>query len=37
MQLSVSFDHRVVDGAEVAKFLNTLIEYLEDPEKIPLE
>jgi len=37
MQLSVSFDHRVVDGAEVAQFMNTLIEYLEDPEKIPLE
>ncbi len=37
MQLSVSFDHRVVDGAEVAGFMNTLIDYLENPEKIPLE
>ncbi len=37
MQLSVSFDHRVVDGADVAGFMNTLIEYLENPEKIPLE
>ncbi len=37
MQLSVSFDHRVVDGAEVAEFMNTLIEYLENPEKIPLD
>jgi len=37
MQLSVSFDHRVVDGAAVAGFMNTLIDYLENPEKIPLE
>ncbi len=37
MQLSVSFDHRVVDGADVAGFMNTLIDYLENPEKIPLE
>jgi len=37
MQLSVSFDHRVIDGAEVAEFMNTLIGYLEDPEKIPLD
>jgi len=37
MQLSISFDHRVVDGAEVAGFMNTLIDYLENPEKIPLE
>ncbi len=37
MQLSVSFDHRVVDGADVAGFMNTLIDYLENPEKIPLK
>jgi pyruvate dehydrogenase E2 component (dihydrolipoamide acetyltransferase) len=29
--LSISFDHRVIDGAEVAKFLNKLIWYLERP------
>jgi pyruvate dehydrogenase E2 component (dihydrolipoamide acetyltransferase) len=30
--LSVSFDHRVVDGAEVAAFINTLKGLLESPE-----
>ncbi|MFW5898403.1 MAG: dihydrolipoamide acetyltransferase family protein [Candidatus Saliniplasma sp.] len=37
MHLSVSFDHRVVDGADAAEFMNTLIEYLENPEKITLD
>ena len=32
MQLSLSFDHRVMDGADAAKFLNSLKRYLEDPE-----
>ncbi len=31
MPLSLSFDHRVLDGAEAAKFMNELIEHLEDP------
>ncbi len=35
--LSLSFDHRVVDGAEAARFLNTLITRLEDPDLILLE
>jgi len=35
--LSLSFDHRVVDGAEAARFLNTVIEHLEDPTLILLE
>ncbi|HPT73884.1 MAG TPA: dihydrolipoamide acetyltransferase family protein [Methanomassiliicoccaceae archaeon] len=31
MHLSLTFDHRVLDGAEAAKFLNDLIRFLEDP------
>jgi pyruvate dehydrogenase E2 component (dihydrolipoamide acetyltransferase) len=29
---SISFDHRVVDGAEAVKFGNAIKEYIEDPE-----
>ena len=32
MPLSISCDHRVVDGAECARFLNTLMRLLEQPE-----
>ena len=32
--LSVSFDHRIVDGAEVAGFINKLKELFEDPKRI---
>ncbi|PJE04237.1 MAG: pyruvate dehydrogenase complex dihydrolipoamide acetyltransferase [Leptospira sp.] len=32
MSLTLSCDHRVVDGAEGAKFLGTLKKYLENPE-----
>jgi pyruvate dehydrogenase E2 component (dihydrolipoamide acetyltransferase) len=35
--LSLSFDHRVVDGAEAARFLNAVIARLEDPNLILLE
>ena len=31
MNLSVSFDHRVVDGFEGASFLQEVRRYLEDP------
>ena len=37
LHLSLSFDHRVVDGAEAVRFLNTVIEHLEDPDLILLE
>ena len=37
LNLSLSFDHRVVDGAEAARFLNTVISHLEDPDLILLE
>ncbi len=32
LPFSLVFDHRVVDGAEVVKFGNALIKYLEDPD-----
>ena len=32
LPFSISFDHRVVDGAEAVKFGNSLIKYLEDIE-----
>ncbi len=35
--LSMSFDHRVVDGAEAAMFTSYLIELLETPESLMLE
>jgi len=34
MPLSLSCDHRVVDGAEGARFLNTVVKLLEDPERL---
>lgn len=37
MGLTVSFDHRILDGAEVARFINTLTQYLENPWMIILE
>ena len=35
--LSVSFDHRVLDGAIAAEFMNTIKQYLEDPKLLLLE
>jgi pyruvate dehydrogenase E2 component (dihydrolipoamide acetyltransferase) len=37
LYLALSFDHRVVDGAEAARFLNTVIARLEDPSLILME
>jgi pyruvate dehydrogenase E2 component (dihydrolipoamide acetyltransferase) len=34
LPLSLSCDHRVVDGAEGARFLNTVVKLLEDPEAL---
>jgi pyruvate dehydrogenase E2 component (dihydrolipoamide acetyltransferase) len=37
MPLSLAFDHRVVDGVEAARFLNVVIDHLEDPNLMLLE
>ncbi|TKR24782.1 2-oxo acid dehydrogenase subunit E2 [Natronomonas salsuginis] len=37
LTLSLSIDHRVIDGAEAARFTNAVIEYLESPELLLLE
>jgi len=37
LYLSLSFDHRVIDGAEAAGFTSYLIELLETPESLLLE
>ncbi len=37
LPLSISIDHRVVDGADVARFAETFIEYVENPELLLLE
>ena len=34
MPLSLSCDHRVVDGAEGARFLNTVVRLLENPSEL---
>ena len=37
MTLSLSIDHRVIDGADAAQFVNTVKEYLENPELLLLD
>jgi len=36
LPLCLSFDHRVIDGAEAARFTKDLIRILEEPDKLPL-
>ncbi len=36
MPLSLSYDHRLVDGATAARFLNEVIDYLESPASLLL-
>ena len=35
--LSLTFDHRIIDGATATRFLNSLIEHIEQPDLILLE
>ncbi len=37
LSLSLSFDHRVVDGAEAARFMNDVIKRLSDPDLLIVE
>ncbi|MFC4548881.1 MULTISPECIES: 2-oxo acid dehydrogenase subunit E2 [Halorussus] len=37
LPISLSIDHRIVDGADAAAFGNTFIEYVENPELLLLE
>lgn len=37
MNLSMSFDHRVVDGATAVKFTNLFSDYIKNPKKLLLE
>jgi pyruvate/2-oxoglutarate dehydrogenase complex dihydrolipoamide acyltransferase (E2) component len=36
MPLALSYDHRVVDGADAARFITRLKRSLEDPERLLL-
>ncbi|MCJ7479125.1 MAG: 2-oxo acid dehydrogenase subunit E2 [Candidatus Nanohaloarchaeota archaeon QJJ-7] len=37
MPLSMTFDHRVVDGAYAAQFMNELVTHLEDPDLLMMD
>ena len=37
LPLSLTFDHRVVDGVEAARFLARVVQYMEDPGRIFIE
>ena len=36
MPLSISYDHRLIDGGAAARFLNEVIGYLEAPSRLLL-
>lgn len=37
LPLSLTFDHQLIDGAEAARFLNLVVNYLEEPDLMLLE
>jgi pyruvate dehydrogenase E2 component (dihydrolipoamide acetyltransferase) len=37
LPISLAFDHRILDGAEAARFVNDLKQYLEDPDQLLVE
>ena len=37
LPLSLTFDHRILDGAEAARFLNVVMRHLEDPDLLLVE
>jgi pyruvate dehydrogenase E2 component (dihydrolipoamide acetyltransferase) len=37
LPLSLTFDHRVIHGAEAARFMNSIIQRLEDPDRMLIE
>ncbi|HET9233150.1 MAG TPA: 2-oxo acid dehydrogenase subunit E2, partial [Candidatus Eisenbacteria bacterium] len=37
LPLSISYDHRVIDGAEAARFLRWMAETFEEPMQLALE
>ncbi|MDD4057622.1 MAG: dihydrolipoamide acetyltransferase family protein [Bacteroidales bacterium] len=37
LPLSLSVDHRIADGGETARFINTIMDYLEDPVSLIME
>jgi pyruvate dehydrogenase E2 component (dihydrolipoamide acetyltransferase) len=36
MPLVLAFDHRLLDGADAARFMNLIVQQLEDPEEMLL-
>ena len=37
LPLSLSYDHRITDGAEAARFMRDLVEHIEDPDLLLIE